>query len=200
MMKQCGVDGGRWHTLPCRARVWHPWWGGLALGVIALLAMGGCDEVSSSAGPASVAATGEAVPETVAIELKGEAFELELALTDDEQFQGLSDREVIAEDGGMVFVFGSAERRAFVMRRCLVPIDIAFISPAGTVTAAYAMAVEPYDRAEMLLKRYSSRYPAQYVIEVKGGTWERIGLRAGDRLTLPMEKLKAWRRVADGQG
>jgi uncharacterized membrane protein (UPF0127 family) len=138
-----------------------------------------------------------AVPATVAIELGGEAFDLELALTREQQYQGLSDRASIADDGGMLFVFESAARRTFVMRRCLVPIDIAFISPAGTVTAAYAMAVEPYDRPDVLLKPYRSRYPAQYVIEVKGGTWQRIGLEAGDRVVLPVDSLKAWRRVAD---
>jgi uncharacterized membrane protein (UPF0127 family) len=59
------------------------------------------------------------------------------------------------------------------------------------------MAVEPYDRPDVLLKPYRSRYPAQYVIEVKGGTWQRIGLEAGDRVVLPVDSLKAWRRVAD---
>ncbi|MEM0913332.1 MAG: DUF192 domain-containing protein [Planctomycetota bacterium] len=141
----------------------------------------------------------DAIPATTQIDIAGETFHLELALTPDEQFQGLSDRESIAEDGGMIFVFPSAARRVFVMRRCLVPIDIAFVSPTGSVTAAYAMQVEPYDRPDFLLKPYRSRYRAQYVIEVAGGTWERLGLEAGDELSLPFEKLKLWREKADAQ-
>ncbi|MEO0588205.1 MAG: DUF192 domain-containing protein [Planctomycetota bacterium] len=177
----------------------------LALLAVACLLIPACgDAPTAPAGsppPAAPAADApldpDAIPATVPITLKGQTFDLELALTRDQQYQGLSDRDFIAPDGGMIFVFGSAARRYFVMRRCLVPIDIAFISPTGTVTAVHAMQIEPYDRAEVLLKRYSSRYPAQFVIELAGGTIETIGLEAGERVELPFDTLKAWREKAD---
>ncbi|MEM6755878.1 MAG: DUF192 domain-containing protein [Planctomycetota bacterium] len=168
-------------------------WAGLAL-LTALLAI--ATACGSSVGSSGSSA---AIPATVPIDIKGQTFHLEMALTPDQQFQGLSDRAEIAGDGGMIFVFASAKRRAFVMRRCLVPIDIAFVSPTGSVTAVHAMQVVPYDTPEFRLKPYRSRYPAQYAIEVAGGTWERIGLEAGDQLDLPAEKLKAWREKADAE-
>ncbi|MEM6332826.1 MAG: DUF192 domain-containing protein [Planctomycetota bacterium] len=175
-----------------------------ALAVVCLL-LSACDEAppapAGSAPPSTTTANAaldpDVIPATVPITLKGQTFDLELALTRDQQFQGLSDREFIAPDGGMIFVFAAAARRDFVMRRCLVPIDIAFISPTGTVTATHAMQVEPYDRADLLLKRYSSRYPAQFVIELAGGTIERIGLKAGEHVELPLDTLKAWHEKAD---
>ncbi len=122
--------------------------------------------------------------------LNDQAFTLELAMDSASRTQGLSDRESVAPDGGMLFVFRDAQRRSFVMRRCLVPIDIAFLDPAGRVIAMHAMQVEPYDTPESELKRYDSRWPAQFAIEWAGGTLDRLGVQIGDRINLPLESLK----------
>ncbi len=142
----------------------------------------------------------EPVAGTQRVELGGEAFELELAVTAAEQFQGLSDRAVIAEDGGMLFVFAEPRVRVFVMRRCPVPIDVAFLDRGGRVLRTHAMKVEPADTSEDDLRRYSSVYPAQYAIEVAGGTLKRVGLKVGDVVELPGEELKAMHESADGDG
>ena len=130
----------------------------------------------------------------LAVTLKGEMFKLELALDDETRVQGLSDRAEIAADGGMLFVFPDEKHRAFVMRRCLVPIDIAFLDARGEVLWMHAMQVEPDpDAPDNRLKPYISHYPAQFAIEVRDGTLRRLGLRQGDRIDLPVEDLK--RRV-----
>ncbi len=127
----------------------------------------------------------------LAVTLKGETFKLELALDDETRVQGLSDRAEIADDGGMLFVFPDEKRRAFVMRRCLVPIDIAFLDARGEVLWMHAMQVEPDpDAPDNRLKPYISHHPAQFAIEVRDGTLRRLGLRQGDRIDLPLEDLK----------
>lgn len=125
-------------------------------------------------------------PEAVDVMIGAERFTLELALTAAQQVQGLSDRDHIAPDGGMLFVFDEARVRHFVMRRCLVPIDIIFLDPNGRIVAMHAMAVEPYDTAEEDLKRYSSGWPAQYAIELAGGWLDRLNLAPGQRIELPV--------------
>ncbi len=127
----------------------------------------------------------------LAVTIKGETFNLELALDDPTRIQGLSDRAEIAEDGGMLFVFPDAKRRAFVMRRCLVPIDIAFLNTEGEVIWMHAMQIEPDPNApDNRLKPYDSHYPTQFAIEFRDGTIRRLGLRQGDRIDLPLEDLK----------
>ncbi|MEQ9461695.1 MAG: DUF192 domain-containing protein [Phycisphaeraceae bacterium] len=128
------------------------------------------------------------------VTLDGRVFRLEVAADADQRFQGLSDREQIAEDGGMLFVFPSEARREFVMRRCLVPIDILFLDGRGTVVKTHAMKVEPYDRPELALKRYGSRWPAQFAIEIRGGLLEGMAIEEGDVIELPIEQLKAMAR------
>jgi len=131
--------------------------------------------------------------DTARIEIAGRPFTLELALDDAQREQGLSDRQAIAPDGGMLFVFPDNQIavRTFVMRRCLVPIDIIFLDPDGRIVAMHEMAVEPYDTLEDDLVRYSSRYPAQFVIELAGGTLDTLGLKVGQRIEFERAGLKA---------
>lgn len=142
------------------------------------------------------------------VTIAGETFRLELAVDDETRTRGLGGREEIAPDGGMLFVFDRAARRSFIMRDCLVPIDIIYLDRAGRVLTMHHMPVEPprgpdegvvgdWDprraenrRYEQRLKKYSSRFPTQFVIEVKGGTLERLELEEGDRIDLDIEKLK----------
>src|SRR3954469_19885695 len=58
------------------------------------------------------------------VKISGKTFHLELALEQDKRFKGLSDRESIPADGGMLFVFPQPVTSSFVMRDCPVPIDI----------------------------------------------------------------------------
>lgn len=114
-------------------------------------------------------------------------FFLEPALDSESRLLGLSHRESIDEDGGMIFVFPSAKVQKFVMRHCPIPIDIVYIDRQGNVIAHHAMLPEEpqgenesdrdYDER---LKRYSSRFATPLVIELKGGMIERLGIDEGD--------------------
>lgn len=141
------------------------------------------------AGCGSSAASGERT--TQRVEIDGEAFELELALTPKQRYRGLSDVAEIPERGGMLFVFPEAAKRTFVMRRCLVPIDIVFLDAGGRVVAMHEMTVEPYDTPNRELTPYPSRYAAQFAIELRVGWLDRLEVELGDRVELPRETLKA---------
>lgn len=141
---------------------------------------------------ASATDTNDAAADTLDVTIKGETFHLELALDEASRFQGLSDRPEIPVNGGMLFVFKSAQPREFVMRRCLVPINIAFLDSEGKVVWMHAMQVESDpDTPEYRLKRYDSHYPAQFAIELRDGSLRRLGLQQGDHIELPLEDLKA---------
>lgn len=130
---------------------------------------------------------------TLGVTLGGRQFQLELALDNASRYQGLSDRPAIAPDGGMLFVFPEARELQFVMRRCLAPIDIIFIGAGGRIVAMTSMAVEPPTTPEADLKRYHSGWPAQFAIELAGGTLDRLQLEPGQSVDLPLDDLK--RRV-----
>ncbi len=131
------------------------------------------------------------------IKIKGVMFHVETALDETTRIKGMSGRDFIAEEGGMVFVFPRAQQLEFVMRDCPIPIDVAFLDGAGRVVAMHEMPPESPRREEETpmqyesrLKRYSSRFPAVFAVEVRGGRLKELGLEAGDRLDFDVERLK----------
>ena len=117
-------------------------------------------------------------------------YVLELAMDPQSRYQGLSDRQEIPADGGMLFVFPTPRVQQFVMRRCLVPIDLIYLDPAGRVLSTHRMKVEPYDTPDRQLTPYTSPWPAQFVIELAGGTLDTLDLKVGQHVDLPLELLK----------
>jgi uncharacterized membrane protein (UPF0127 family) len=130
------------------------------------------------------------------VKIGGRTFHLELAATDGKRFRGLSDRTSIEPDGGMLFVFPASQRLEFVMRDCPIPIDIIFLDGSGRVTAMHKMQIEPPNPGESdtdynaRLKRYSSRYAAQYAIELAANTFDTLGLKENDQIKLDESRLK----------
>ncbi len=133
-------------------------------------------------------------PQFSQIEIHGRTFNLELALDNRTRYQGLSDRSEIPSDGGMLFVFPYPRQTYFVMRRCLVPIDIIFLDSQGYIVQTHQMTVEPYDTPERELTRYPSVYPTQFVIELKGGTLDDLPLSKGEQIELDYQRLKSLAR------
>ncbi|MCK4624123.1 MAG: DUF192 domain-containing protein [Phycisphaerae bacterium] len=106
-------------------------------------------------------------------------------IADDEQTlrQGLADRDEIPEGTGMLFVFPREDALAFHMLNCRTSIDVAFISSNGVIVQIYTMPVEKDPKKATRL--YSSVHPAQYALEVAAGTFERAGVKVGDKVELP---------------
>jgi uncharacterized membrane protein (UPF0127 family) len=178
------------------------WFGGLAtlaiLAAIFWMAYGkGCDQ---SAGG-----------DVQSVKVGGEWFHLELAADEAVRMKGLGGRTQIDKDGGMLFVFPVARRSSFVMRDCPIDIDIIYLSPEGRVLTTYAMKAEPpraadgsegkagqfgetpeSQRYEERLVKYDSRYPTQFVIELRGGRLKELKtpVKEGDKIDLPYEELK----------
>jgi len=145
---------------------------------------------------------GTAARSTARVTLGGQPFTLEVVADNESRYKGLSGRTHIADDGGMIFVFPRSDLLRFVMRDCLVDIDIIYLDTMGTVLQTYTMVVEPprgpgegavgetnatYDGR---LTNYSSRSPSQFVIEIQAGLVEKLGIKRGDRIELDLKRLK----------
>lgn len=142
------------------------------------------------------------------IEIGGQTFMCQIVADPDTRELGLGKRESLPADEGMIFSFPDSRLRSFVMRDCLFPIDIIFLDSAGRIVAMHHMPVEEPIREdetrasvingqlfagtyEMRLAKYSSRYNAQYAIELLGGTLEQFKLNEGDRIEFDTEYLQS---------
>ena len=173
-----------------------------AMGIAGLAAAShtaGCEGKTTT--PASNTA-----PKDTKITIAGKTFTLETALTPSKQFKGMSGRTDIPADGGMIFVFPSAQERYFVMRDCPIPIDIVYLDAKMKVTAQHEMVPEqPSTEAEIAtvtdgtnayekrLNRYHSKFPAMYVLEFKGGTIKALNLKEGQKIEIDPD-LRKWSR------
>lgn len=126
---------------------------------------------------------------------------LELALTEEEQARGLMERTDLADDGGMIFVFEDDQVRSFWMKNTLIELDILYLDRHGRIVSMHTMPPEPprgrdeSERAyEMRLPTYSSRQPARYALELKGGQAKLAGCMVGDVLELGTAELQRLRR------
>ncbi len=148
-----------------------------------------CNDHTNATAPDIGTAQGKSKTQQVVI--NGLKFDLELALTPRQRQRGLSDRPSISETGGMLFVFPKETEVGFVMRKCLVPIDIIFAKEDGTVAAMYEMEVEDYDTDDGDLKTYPSHQPVLFALEFKAGTLAKLGIKRGDKINLPAADLKS---------
>lgn len=146
----------------------------------------------------------EADADVARVRIADRTFYLEVAATEPVRFKGLGGRTHVEPDGGMLFVFPEPQALSFVMRDCPIPIDILFLDGSGRVVAMHAMVPEEPRRAgeddyayNDRLKRYSSRFAAQFAVELKGGTLATMRVREGDLLDFDVAGLKARARRTD---
>jgi uncharacterized membrane protein (UPF0127 family) len=86
-------------------------------------------------------------------------------------------RTSLAEGRGMLFVFDRDQIMSFWMRNTRIPLSIAYIRSDGGILEIRDM--RPLD--ESLVR--SSR-SVRYALEVPQGWFDRVGVKAGDRLLL----------------
>ncbi len=103
-------------------------------------------------------------------------FTIELALTPEQQAQGLMFRRSLAPDAGMLFPHDSEQELLMWMKNTLIPLDMVFIRADGTISRIAERAVP------LSLATISSDGPAAAVLEVNGGTAARLGLKPGDKV------------------
>lgn len=119
-----------------------------------------------------------------ALRVGGATVAVELAQTSAEWARGLSNRETLSPDTGLLFVFPSAASRTFWMKETLIPLDLLWIRDGRVIGVTENVQPEP-GVPENQLRRYGSPEPADQVLEVPAGWSERNGVRVGDPVLLP---------------
>lgn len=108
-------------------------------------------------------------------------FQIELAVTPAEQRRGLMHRPTLPEGQGMLFVYPEPRMLSFWMKQTLIPLDILFFDHGGRL-------LQLYDNVPPCKQRncptYSNETPAQYVLELPGGSAKRHSISIGNQFEL----------------
>ncbi len=142
----------------------HPLWralpvGGYALLILSLVALALLDHQSTR-------------PSTILI--NGTPLAITRAVTVAQRQQGLSNREHLAPNHGMLFVFDTPDRHGIWMKDMRFPIDILWLDPNGTVVDLQSnVSPETYPTV------FTPKMPAQYVLELPAGFSQNHDVRIG---------------------
>jgi hypothetical protein len=107
-------------------------------------------------------------------------FAVELATTEAQREKGLMFRKELPEGQGMLFDFHRDQEVAFWMENTYIPLDMIFIQGDGRILRIAAN-TEP-----LSTRLIPSNGQVRAVLEVAGGTAEKFGIAAGDRVAFPI--------------
>ncbi len=113
------------------------------------------------------------------IKIKNQIIKIELARTSDELTKGLSNRDFLDPNSGMLFIFPRTDIYKFWMKDTRIPLDIIWINHNQIVEMTSLN--PPIDNN---IPEYSPKNPANYVLEVNAGFIKNHDIKIGDKITL----------------
>jgi uncharacterized protein len=105
-------------------------------------------------------------------------YKIELASSSAQKIKGLSNREKLCPNCGMLFIFGFETELPFWMKDTLIPLDMIWLDKTGKIVDIKA-ATEINSS-----KIYQNKSPAQYVLELNINDSQKLNLKIGDIIDL----------------
>lgn len=110
------------------------------------------------------------------LEIGNKTILVEVVKTEKDRAEGLSGKEILIEDTGMLFIFEKPDFYQFWMKDMNFPIDIVWLDQNyQVVDITKNLSPETYPET------VSSRQPAQYVLEVNANFTNILGIKIGDK-------------------
>lgn len=113
--------------------------------------------------------------------INGHIINIEVAVTNSEKQKGLGDRDSLASDSGMLFVYQNRDRYDYWMKGMRFPLDYIWIDGnrvvdlSPNIPAPAALDEAPYELAP--------KVPVDKVLEVNAGTIQILGTQVGDTVS-----------------
>ena len=114
------------------------------------------------------------------ISIKSYTLTAELATTPAARACGLSHREELPMNYGILFIYPDLRPRSFWMKDTKIPLSIAFLDDSGQIFSIQDMTPMQTDR------KYLSPRPASYALEVNQGWFSRHGIDVGDTVEMKL--------------
>lgn len=115
-------------------------------------------------------------PLTSKVRIGSNVFTVDVAVTSIEKMKGLSGRESLAANHGMLFVYDHKEQYEFWMRRMKFPLDFIWIADRTIIDISENI-TPPTSIFPAIVKPQSG---ADKVLEVSAGTIQSAGIKIGD--------------------
>ncbi len=108
-------------------------------------------------------------------------FNLDLATTEAQKMQGLSGRQKMAKNSGMMFVYDDPQAYMFWMKDMMFPLDFVWIKDETVVDLHENV---PQPTGENNIARVSPKAPINKVLEINKGLIKECGIKRGDQVKI----------------
>ncbi len=115
---------------------------------------------------------------TKLVTIKTHTYAAELAATPEEREKGLSGRQSLAQDVGMLFVFDTPDQYGFWMKDTLIPLDIIWIGEDKRIVH-----IEKNIEPSTYPTTFQPENDALYVLELNAGQAEKNFFAVGDEVS-----------------
>jgi uncharacterized membrane protein (UPF0127 family) len=123
----------------------------------------------------AIAAQGQPPLATVQLQTGLYLIKAEVASTYGTRMQGLMQREKMAANEGMLFVFPDREKQCMWMKNTLLPLSVAFIDESGVILNVEDMKPQTEDS-------HCSAKPARYALEMNLGWFKSKNIKPGAKI------------------
>lgn len=113
------------------------------------------------------------------IKINNTNYKIEIAKTTAQKIKGLSKRESLCSNCGMLFIFGFETDLPFWMKDTLIPLDLIWLDKNGKIVDIKTVTNTNSE------KIYENKSPAQYVLELNANDYQKLNLKIGDIIPLP---------------
>lgn len=114
--------------------------------------------------------------ETQIFKINDQSLAVEIADSEPERVRGLSGREALPEDAGLLFVFEQEGFHGIWMKEMRFPIDIAWLDREKKI-----IHIETEVSVETYPKIFNAAAPSLYVLEAAAGVFEKMKIKIGER-------------------
>lgn len=123
------------------------------------------------------------------VTINDHTFRVDVASTAAELQEGLSGRDSLPEDEGMLFLFEEAEQHSFWMNEMNFPIDIIFIRENTIVSIEHNAPAPESDDQELPI--YQPSEPIDKVLEINAGLSKEYNFQPGDEVMIQLSDAPA---------
>jgi uncharacterized membrane protein (UPF0127 family) len=118
-------------------------------------------------------------PDNISLFINNQGYYLEVAQTSKTRQTGLSNRNNLCFNCGMLFVFNRLDKQTFWMKDTHIPLDIIWLNSKHEIIKIVVAAKTDSENL------YTSETPAKYAIELNANESLKLGLKIGDTIEIP---------------
>lgn len=123
-------------------------------------------------------------PRFQTLQINDSKLNVEIADTESKRNKGLSGRNSLGVDEGMLFIYPNLGKHAFWMKGMKFPLDFVWINNRKVIDLIPGVPPPVAGEKDQDLSIYTSKFDADKILEVNVGVINRLNIKIGDTIKL----------------